>query len=579
MQNLLNLLQTPRAMGTHIYTRGVRQLSISIEMDKSATHPIVGYSYYSFGEKRSASYSGLTVFYATLKLRFLSILGKEREPLELGDHSEVSLSYGIELYGRFMTIFGLDAIHHFSDFRIGLRLTRRFVLICYLVILINFVMACMLISKNIPLLYPDGIPGLTHNEYSLVQLLSIMGELTTCVVTSIIAIWIVRNRDFIYDFIFCSDCQISVSRTYQRNFVVILCLLQFIDLICSEPFQSASDLFYTIDRDKLGVHPKLSLITKIILSVMPLFIISYMRFVSGYISAMNCFVSYMMSEYLNVRLIKNVDQLYMSKGSRKFVPATIRKLNSRSEALINKFALHSISDDWPSLELNSCRFGSIDSIKSDRYHLLIGHSKYNSFSDYDFRSTFMRCNELCYRRATRILSKLRCAINAWDEKFASISPIFHCLQVLSASHILVVLFIQVRSPMPIRWEGSTRFRPICEGLSIPRYCLIIVNFIVYITSTYLIQDKLPARLIELRCKMFAITMNYYKFHSSRTSNKLSEELELQLAWKLYDHVNYISHKCTMEFAGSEVSKRTMWRILAQVMAFLLLYVQIVDVAT
>lgn len=533
--------------------------------------PIVGYSYYNFWKNQSGARAKSRIILRTFKRYIEFLIHGTGNDADQDDGPEALLSYGLAVFGDISSVFGIPALNHFSQFKIGFQVTKRFSIVCQIIAVIFFLFALVVIPINVRMIFPNGINGLTDNESNLAILTVTTCEILKNLFINGMVIWAVRQRKFLYNFIFGHCRNITAPKGFQRSTMVTLFILNLLNFFFSEPTLSIMDMIWTVRPEMIKLIPSLYYIVKYSMISSILLIILWLHWLLFYIPTIICFVSNMMANYLDRKLNRNIHYL---SGLMSRVPIGYREAQDPTYCqLVERYALNSVTDDWPSI----CD-SNLDvklSRDSQRLHQTDIELPFDHHRD---RFSTLRCNDYCYKQASRILSELRCSILELESKFSPVSVMVISLQVFTLSHAIVVSFMQARSSY-LKGQYIFAYRPMNQGLSIFRICLLVGNFIIFYTLFSFLHDNLPSRLKELRCKLFSLTIDQFILISRFSSKNFDDEMEMRLAWTLYDHTNRLSHECTLKLLGhTEIKASSEISILSEVLAFLLLYVQIFDVA-
>lgn len=533
-------------------------------MDTIETPPTCAYNYFSYTRCQAGTFRAIKILIGTARVWVTSyVFNRKNNLLEDHNSDQMLLNYGIRRYGELISITGWNIAYHLSDFRIGLKLSRKFKLFCRFLAMFYIIGGITGVHISLKNLYGDDRIGLTKLESTFALYILEICETLRILYAGYLFNLFVLSWKFMYDFLFGYCKNITSSRELQRNTMTFLFIMDLIGNSISDPELIVYRVHWSMNHQSIPL-----LLFQCARLVFVLIGIFMTRIMIRYVPTIACFICVVIADHIDREIIMSLDKLANHKTNKQHQVQTPKPL---IKAIIEKYGLQTITEDWPSSSASS----PLTKPNSTEYYQRQNHppktQKLSPTHGSNRGDEFIsRWTDFGYRRAIRILIEVRIAIRAFEAQMRSVPIMTIYMQSFLACSGIVVLFMQMRSKQADKiLKNDDRYFEF-------RVVMSVIEFLLYHLVVFSLHQRLPNKLLELRYKLFAENLNQFRVFETRSNP--DEAKDICVAWRFYDHISRLTKQTNMRLTTSSDFRLTGFTsILFNVVTFMVIYVQVIDV--
>lgn len=491
---------------------------------------------------------------------------------------EASMAYGMSVISN---IFGTLLIYpgrHLTDFRLGMRHTKSFSIGIFLHVVGSLALAPILVPFVYNMIFEDGIPGISDHTMKSVRQAMIAGEYIRCASVCYIALTTLRKEDFFYCFLFHKANTVMVAKRDQTRLMVLLFLACCLGSFLTEPTISIWHMTSFITQPRF--FPRLSgpifaLVKHSIISTILLYML-WFKFSMSYMPIILSFISYSIAKNidreLNNKLTRLLEHDLMTVSKCQSSETLAKLLDTDSNRRCFEVSVFTLCSDWPVIGAEPILSG-LSSSQDIKHFTMPGRLR-----DIDGRCLIFGSRLFCYRKLVRVLSKLKHLVNIFEKNFGIFMIIMVCVNSIIASHWAVLTLIQLRYIFFEVDRIEINRQDIWPILY--RFGAGALELILSLASFFLLFDRLPKRLEQLRYKLFSSNLDLLgtEFTWQTELSRFNGWPEVRLAWSLYDHVALLTRQLNLNFIGDlKMGKRCLVSIFSAFVSLIIVYTQLIDV--
>lgn len=429
------------------------------------------------------------------------------------------------------------------DIQPGLKLSRLFANIGYLLLTLGSsfgLIICRSLSEN---LIGSILPGMPEKTVQFISTIPMICIVIFGVLAITITIWTVYHREEIERIVLYSCSSIMLPETFQiRTAVRIFCatyiLMYFSDPACHFLVVGASleetDLVNrlpTVQFKALKFTAKTLILTgTTCLNVCEMFV-----------PVLTCYMACCLAKHLDIRL------KYLLGHHRSNQQ---QNLGIKSCQQISDHSLDTLHTSWPLLSKQD--YPQLSSLDSHEHH-----TNAILFDDVIFT----------YKNILRTLSEIKVVVDDFERVFGWI----HSMQIYASGFRVAtwtgLFLLRQRIKLNVSDEAG-QLSSGGSGMSLAAG-LIGIAFAAETTLIFLYCDQLRYQMRKLRDRLFHINL------STVSSDNLAK---VDMIWTLYDQVERLSYEANFRLTPNTFySKRLLVKLFSQIMSFILLFLQTVDI--
>lgn len=549
------------------------------------------------------------------------------------DNEPIGASYGFSQYSKLLAVITLWIPAFVLDARPGVYVSDFFAVVSYIATTLSLFAGLFVTGFMIEPLFRTSVSNFTDMFADILTIGILSGLATYIFLAFITLIWIVKQREFLQDFILQHCSKFRVAKNFQRRQITKIFVITMLTIILGDPLLAVTLTYSNLTYGK-GYMDGFSETSFYSIKTTMLAVFAWGAFVlyslANVIPIMSNFLIVTVSKHVKTNLEMQLDRRKCIKlDNRVHNPDLLSMVQDFERKIIDELACDTITMDWPDIvqaesysPSRSANSNYLSSTSSSLTPLsyssgtmtpekpLLRQSRRISRTDLIVKNNRALAASgllFTYKNLIKLLSELKSLIRSYESKFGG----FHLAQIYLSGFVtaqwIVSGLAEARSTRAdyLRHHNTEPNWTAYTTLLVVRAVISLALFVISNIVIFLRSDQLPQQMMKLRSKLFKINLELAREamavqraewsqqgdqrrssnfmiasgETVKSQNTVSVECpELDQAWSLYDQVARMSHRVNFKLGNNlYYNKNCLLKLIGREISLILLYVQLIDI--
>lgn len=481
---------------------------------------------------------------------------EESASMDAHQHQQVPLVYGFHLLARILSTNPLSAgLGFMFEFEPNSYISSIASTLFYLTGLGSIIVAFVLSQIVFHTIIEKVLSGVVKGIVDLLGAVFKLSILFYSVYGGFTFMWLTYNRKFLQNFVQNGCSHLLVPKKFQLETIASILVENICFGLLLEPLLGYSTLIENFHQPRFlpSLTPEQFETTKITVASIILYGASNFCLVASIVPMMNCFMIIVTAKFIEIQSSKLIFRFEsINSESQDIKPSQL--IDHCSAELVEQYFVESIFSCWPQIDQKE---------KPDSKSINVAQAM-RPAGNFIF----------LYRNLLQVLQELRLMIKSYQQVFGY----FHITQI--AQRGLTVAIWVFFGQLELRMDRTGSYKTADDPHnsfgwlnSITARLVLCVG--VFVTSNALMFhrcSRVENQMKKLTVRLFSINVKLATYSEMSTN-----EVELQLAWLLYDQVKRLSRELNYKFMGNMMyNNRCLIWVLSREISFILLFIQVAD---